>query len=383
MAVITGPRGTNTILSDQRKIELGGAISLQEPESNPLTLLSRAMGKEMLGDPVYNWLEDDSDARFDAINNGGGYSSSATSIVVDNGAYFAEHDIWQNTVTKENIRVQSVTSNTLTVVRGVGTTAAAMTDNDELYKIGTAQPEGDTSKPARSSNPTKSTNRMQIQREPWEITGTAMSSQNQTSPHDWDHQKKKHAIEFAKNIELTSWLGGSSEDTSGSQPRRTTKGVIPSITTNVTDAAGALSETEFQTFQRQFARYGGRNRQFFAAALLLGVINNFAQGKLQLRQGEDTYGLAVTHYVSPFGRLDAIYHPLFEGATYGGYGVALDMSQIKYCYLGGGPGGSRDVHEVPHIEENDRDGRKDELRVECGVKLGHEKYHGKLIGVTS
>jgi hypothetical protein len=66
MAAITGQRGTGNILSDQRKIELGGAISLLEPESNPLTLLSRAAGKERRGDPVYNWLEDTSDARFDA-----------------------------------------------------------------------------------------------------------------------------------------------------------------------------------------------------------------------------------------------------------------------------------------------------------------------------
>jgi hypothetical protein len=214
----------------------------------------------------------------------------------------------------------SVSTNTLTVVRGVGgTSAAAMNNDDELYIIGVAQPEGDTSRPSRSSNPTKLTNYTQIQREPFDITGTAMSSLNATSPHDWDYQEKKHGIEQAKNVELTGLLGGSGEDTSGSQPRRTTKGVIPAITTNVTDAAGALSETEFQTFQRSLARYGNRNRTLFASALVLGVLNNFAQGKLQVRQGENTYGLAVTTYVSPFGTLDTIYHPLLEGAVYGGY----------------------------------------------------------------
>jgi hypothetical protein len=168
---------------------------------------------------------------------------------------------------------------------------------------------------------------MQITREPWDITGTALSAENQTSPHDWTYQEKKHGIEHAKNIELTFLFGGVSEDTTGSQPSRTTKGVVKALTANNVDAAGALSETEFQTFQRGFARYGARTRTFFASALVLGVINNFAQGKLQLRQGEDTYGLAVTHYVSPFGRLDAVYHPLLEGSTYGGYGLALDMSR--------------------------------------------------------
>src|SRR5689334_12306609 len=106
MSTITGPRGTGNILSDQRKIELGGAISLLEPSSNPLTLLSRAMGKEQIGDPKYNWLEDSSDARFDTVN-GAVASTTAQQVTVTNGAYYAEHDIWQDTVTKENLRVLS------------------------------------------------------------------------------------------------------------------------------------------------------------------------------------------------------------------------------------------------------------------------------------
>jgi hypothetical protein len=366
MATVTGQRGTGNISSDQRKIELGGTIHLLEPESNPLTLLTRAAGKERRGDPKYNWLEDTSEARFDATS--GTATNVITTIGVNNGAYF---------------RVVAVNGNNLTVVRGVGSTAAAMNSGEELYIIGVAQPEGDTSRPSRSSNPTKQTNYMQIQREPFDITGTAMSSQNAVNPHDWDHQEKKHAIEQSKNIELTGLFGGASEDTSGSQPRRTTKGLYPAITTNVTDAAGALSETEFQTFQRSLARYGNRVRTLFSSALVLGVLNNFAQGKLQVRQDDSTYGLAVTNYVSPFGRLDAVYHPLLEGSTYGGVALALDMSEAKYVYLGGGPGGDRDNHKNENIQENDRDGRKDEFLVECGWVLGFEKKHGKIIGTTS
>jgi hypothetical protein len=381
MATVTGQRGTGNISSDQRKIELGGTIHLLEPESNPLTLLTRAAGKERRGDPKYNWLEDTSEARFDATS--GTATNVITTIGVNNGAYFAEHFIVNVPRTGENFRVVAVNGNNLTVVRGVGSTAAAMNSGEELYIIGVAQPEGDTSRPSRSSNPTKQTNYMQIQREPFDITGTAMSSQNAVNPHDWDHQEKKHAIEQSKNIELTGLFGGASEDTSGSQPRRTTKGLYPAITTNVTDAAGALSETEFQTFQRSLARYGNRVRTLFSSALVLGVLNNFAQGKLQVRQDDSTYGLAVTNYVSPFGRLDAVYHPLLEGSTYGGVALALDMSEAKYVYLGGGPGGDRDNHKNENIQENDRDGRKDEFLVECGWVLGFEKKHGKIIGTTS
>jgi hypothetical protein len=122
------------------------------------------------------------------------------------------------------------------------------------------------------------------------------------NPHDWDHQEKKHGIEHAKNIELTGLLGGASEDTSGSQPRRTTKGVTRrSPRTSPTPPARCRRRSS----RRSSGRWPGTatgTRTLFASALVLGVLNNFAQGKLQLRQGEDTYGLAVTHYVSPFGR---------------------------------------------------------------------------------
>jgi hypothetical protein len=67
-------------------------------------------------------------------------------------------------------------TNTLTVVRGVGGGAAAINDNDELLLIGSAQPEGDTSKPARSGNPTKVTNYTQIHRTPYESTETLIHS---------------------------------------------------------------------------------------------------------------------------------------------------------------------------------------------------------------
>lgn len=386
MATITGARGTGNISSDQRYIDMAPTISLLEPSSNPLVLLSKRAGKRAVADSTFNWMEDASEPRFDAINNGGGYNTSATSLVVDNGAYFAEHYLVQNTRTGEVFRVTGVSTNTLTVVRGVGNsgTGVAMNDDDELLIIGIAQPEGDTSRPARSTNPSKVTNYTQIFREPWEATGTLLSSSNQVNPHDWNHQANKHGIEHAKDIEYTLWTSKSDLNTSGSQPRRTTKGVFNYITTNVTAAGGALTETTLRTFLRTSSRYTpGANRVLFASGLVVNAITGFAIGKLETHQSETTYGMNVQRYVSPFGSLDVVWHPLFEGTYYGGYAALLDMSEVKYCYLNGdGPGGSRDTHVRTNIQTNDLDGRKDEYLTECGLQLGNQKKHALLTGVT-
>ena len=228
MAGVTGARGTGNVLADQRTIDMAERIALLEPDASPLTVLSKRIRRERALDPKFSWLEDDREPRFDAINNGAGYNTSATSLVVDNGTYFAEHDLVQNTRTKEVFRVTGVATNTLTVVRGLGNggTGVAMLDNDELLILGSAQPEGDTSKPARSSNPTKQTNYTQIIRTPWEATGTWRASTNVTRPADWEHQANKHGIEHAISIEFCLLFGKADENTSGSQPRRTTGGAL-------------------------------------------------------------------------------------------------------------------------------------------------------------
>lgn len=382
MATVTGQRGTGNVASDQRRTDLSEAISLLRPTAQPLTVLSKRMEQKATGDPKFAWEEDDLEPRFDAVNNGAGYTSGNTAIVVDNGAYFAQHDLVIVTRTGEMMRVDSVATNTVTFVRGVGSTAAALLDNDELYIIGSAQPEGDTSKPARSSNPVNVFNYTQIFRKPWDSTGTWRATRNQTSPKDWDHQSKKAGMEHARDIELAFLFGYRSEDTTGSQPRRTTKGAIRYVTTNVTDAGGTFTETELNTVMRGAFEYdAGSSKVAFASNLALGVVNAFAMGKLETRQGESTYGLKITRYLSPWGTIDIVPHPELRGAVYGGYILILDMDEVKYRYLAN-EDENRNTHVRPNIHERDRDGRKDELLTEAGLQFGLEKRHALVTGIT-
>jgi hypothetical protein len=82
-----------------------------------------------------------------------------------NGPYFQPQNIIYVPRTGESMRVTAVAVNTLTVVRGVGSTAQALNDQEEILIANTAQPEGDASKPARTRNPTTVTNYTQIFRD--------------------------------------------------------------------------------------------------------------------------------------------------------------------------------------------------------------------------
>ncbi len=382
MATITGARGTTLIGADQRVHNMDKTIKMLQPDAAPFTTFLMQLKKVATRDPKFLVAEDQLEPRFDAVNNGAGYTNSATSIVVDNGAYFAEHDLVVVTRTGEMIRVTGVSTNTLTVVRGVGSTAAAINDNDELLLAGSAQPEGDTSKPARSSNPSTVTGYTQIFRRPWALTNTAIASENDTNPHDWDHQAAKVGIEHKRDIERALLFGKASEDTSGSQARRTTAGIISRIQTNVTDAGGQLTETEFLAAGRQGFRYGSKRKVFMASPLVASVLQTYPSGKVQVSQSEKVYGVDVTTFTSIFGALRLVVNWELEGSKYGGYGIGIDFDNVAYRYLANSKL-NRDSKVRENIQAPDADQRKDEWLTECGLDAALESSHFLISGVTS
>jgi hypothetical protein len=382
---ITGPRNTGNISQSIRKVDMKEAVLELEPNAAPLQVLSSRLGTNSTHNPEYSWQEDSRQPRYDAVN---GTTGTGSAIVVDNPSYFAEHDLVKNTRTGEVMRVLSVVAATSTVnfVRGVGGSAVAVADNDELLVMGGAQPEGDTSKPARSGNPTKVTNYTQILRTPFESTETLIHSDTFTRPTDFQRSANKAGVEHNVSWEYVIWHGKPSELlTAGANPRRTTGGVFHYVSTNITDAGGAMTEAEFfGAFSAAF-RYGNRQtKTAFASRLAVDVVNGFPRGKLETVQSDNdkTYGLAVQRFVSPHGTLNFVTHDLFEGSVYGGYIVILDLSLVKSRPLANQEG-SRDTHIKRGIQANDADTLKHEYLTEKGLEFGLEKAHAIIKGITS
>lgn len=379
MAAITGARTTTNILNDQLAIDLGERINLLEPSAQPLAVFSRAAGKRRAVATKFSWLEDKSKPRYFTMSAAG---SGITALTASNGTYVQQHDQILITRTGEQIRVDGVAGNVLQVTRGIGSTAAAINNGDEVVIIGSAQPENDTSKPARSDNPVKGTNYTQILRTPFEQSGSLMASSFQVNPADWPHQARKAGIEHAKDIEYAFLLGRKSLDASGAAERRTTGGAFSFIASNQTDAGGDLTEAEFNAFMLQVMRFGSGSKLALAAGIPVSALNKFPASKQQTRNDEKTYGMDVTHYTSPFGSLNLVYHRLLEGNKYGGYILVVDIEEVAYRYLANDEL-NRDTKVYPNRQPNDQDGRKDEYLSEVGLEFGQEATHGVLTGITS
>jgi hypothetical protein len=383
---VSGSRGTGNVESGQRKVDIREDILRLDPDAAPLTVVSGRLDSKPTENPEFKWFEDDRRTRRTTTTTTG----TGTAITVGTGALGNEHDIWRNTQTGENVRIQSVSGNVWTVVRGAS--PVALTSGDEFLLVGSSQPEGDTSKPAISSNPTLSSNYTQIFRNTYEATRTWQQSGQYTRPDDWDHQARKAMLEHMLDKEAAFLWGVKRETTSGAHPRRETGGAYHFITTNLEDTGGATTETEFFASFPDLFRHGSKTKFGFGGRTAVSVITAYPRAKLEVIQADDddTFGLSIMKYRTPLGTLNLVTHNLMSDSTteYDKHVVVLDMvgdgqKLVRERYLTGGGYGDSTTHVNEHIEENNRDGRADEVLAEVGLEFGLEKAHGIYTDIAS
>jgi hypothetical protein len=141
---------------------------------------------------------------------------------------------------------------------------------------------------------------------------------------------------YGERLEDTS----SGLDSTITHARRTSGGADFFINTNVTAVGGILTEADFEAFIRTVTRFGGDEVYLFASPLIISVISQWAQGKLQMYPKDRTYGIAIAQYLSPHGTLNLIKDYMLENAgsvsntaLYGGYAFGLKLDEMVYRFL--------------------------------------------------
>lgn len=379
MTVITGQRTTLNTNQDSRPLDMVEGIKLLQGDPAPLTVLSGELPAAVTTDPKFQWQEDDLKPRFTAINEAAGYTSSDTAFDVDSGEDFQVNGLFIITRTGEQCRVQEINSNTITVVRGVGGSAAALVDGDEILITGTSFAEGTLSPDAQSRNQTTLTNYTGILKTAIEQTRTGSKTRSKNTPNDWDHQSNKAGLEHRRDLEYQYWHGKPSESTQNGKPIRTSGGVFHFATENISSALSTLSEAEFFDALVDIFRYGSDTKFGFASPFVINVLNGFPRSKIEVIQSEITtkYGVKILEYITPQGTLRLVSNKNFEGTVFSGYLSVLDMKAMRRRYLT-----DSDTQIQKNIQENDRDGRKDQWLSEVGLEFGEAKKHGHLTGIT-
>lgn len=383
MADVSGQRTTLNTLQATRRVDMYPDILLLEPESAPLTVFSNKAASRPCVNPEYSWVEDELRNRFDAINDASPPAAADTVLTVDDGTKFAANDLVKVTRTGEVMRVVSISTNDVTVVRAVGATAAAdFLDNDELYIVGSSFAEGTAAPTSLTDNPAQVKNYTQIFKTTWELTGTQLAQELFVRTTDWAHQARKVGIEHAKDIELSYLFGEKGETTVSGKPIRNTGGIYEFIDTNITDVGGVMDESEWWNALRPAFRYGKKTKLGLASQVAVDVLSAYARSKVQVvDQARNAYGVKIIELNSPHGTLMLATHYLLEGA-YAGDVIILDMDQVAARYLAGN-GVNRSTHINKEIQAPGTDSRQDEFLSEVGLQFGLEKCHALVSGITA
>lgn len=380
---VAGQRSTGNIETGILETDMRERILELEPDASPLLILSKKANPEVAINPKYSWFEDRLNARFDTLS--AEKTSGETTLPVTTETLWAADDLMYNPRTQELIRVVSRAGANLTVIRGVGSTAATIKTSDGLMRIGSAAEEGAADKPARSRNPTEVINYTQIFREPVDETATALATRNRTQPRDWDRAMNHAGIEHAKDIEYAAMLGRPSVNTSGTNPRRTTGGFNYFATQNITDVGGEMPEAEFWAAVSPAFRYGSSTKLLVGSMNFASIITQYPRSKVQVTQPDPslTYGIHIVQLITPHGKvLNVMTHYLMEGETLANQAWIIDLANTGYKYLNGDQG-NRDTHVRHEIQAPGVDGKKDEYLTECGFVFGQALTHGKIINATS
>lgn len=381
MPTIEELMGTALISPNRLRVDMSDIISVLQPSAAPLTvLLSRLQKSEVAKNPKFEWMEDDLLPWFDAIDNATGYDAATTTLKVDNAQYFTEWDIVHVPRTGENMRVtgKDVNNNTITVVRGFGTTAAApLVDNDPLLILGSAAQEGGLGRKPNIQNPVAVFNYTEIFKTSFGVTRTQQHTAVYGSK-ELARQAALKGIEHRVAIERAFLFGQKHlAYAPDGQAIRTTAGILSFLTSNVWTVANPVTEQDFNYWLEDLFRYGSKTKYLFASPRWCSTIDGWGRDKLRMLPTDKTYGIAISEYLSTHGRLRVINHPLLEGEIYGGYAIALDLEFVKRRPLEGA-----DTVLQTNIQENDRDGRKDQYLTEIGLELRLPKAHGVAKGLS-
>lgn len=259
------------------------------------------------------------------------------------------------TSTGENILINTVISATqVAVTRGVGTVpAAAIGSAINIYSIGNAYEEASLRPPALIINPVRITNLTQIFRNTWAISDTVRATQMIAGDSNEAESKQDCAMFHAVDIEKNIFFGQKSQGSRNGMPFRTMDGVISIIgnlayypssyaTPNVFTAGGTTNYTQLQNFLEPLLNQAtdpksAGERVVFVGGTAKRVINDIGRlnGTYYLQNGNTSYGLQFSTFMTARGTFRLIEHPLFNSnADWSKMAVVLDLSSFSLAYLG-------------------------------------------------
>jgi len=359
--------------------DISDIIALNSPFETPLL--------DALGDPpyaahstVHEWLEDSLFSNTDQIVS----VTDSTHIVVSNPSRFRAGDQVRIAGTRELLLVSAIDSGTgtLTVMRSYGGTASStLAAAQSLFILGNAALEGGDADSARVTSRSRHTNYTQIFSVTIEVSGSEQAVRQIGVRDELDYQKAQRSRELLRDLEnsVINGVAASANAQGTSTVRRTMRGIIPSLTSNIFTPGdngfpdgSTLSEEQLNAALRSIWEsssgsvdllvMGGGNKR---------ALNSFIGSNRRFSAADETFKNLVNVYESDYGVCRVVVSRYVPSDLV----LLLDSSRIHVMPLAG-----RSFQYKPLAAAGDRE--SGQLIGEYTLELRNQNAHGIITGLS-
>lgn len=374
--VKTARTSQSGIASSRLKIDMGDLYKL-ESNQGALMVATQQLGKKKAGNYEVKWhtseLRPKSTTLAAAITGAGSLTADLT-----NGSYVQVNDLLRIPSTGETVMVTAVSSNTATITRSWGATAAASAANgSEVLIIAPHYGENASLQAGRTVTEVAYSNLVALWRHNFEISGTlqAISEQGGTY-HGSDVALQREDMLLSHKRDINLALLFSEYGSSGDQ--RSMSGLIEFIEVNGTSRTDSTSAVTFSVFadnSKTMTRYNGGRMLGIVSRQFATIVSKWAistsGATVQVENGAKMFGLQVMDITTPTGQFRLLVDDAFEGTTYAKYAAFIAADKKggpQWRYL-------RDTRVLKDRQLNDQDGYEEEVLTEATVEWGNPNYH--------
>lgn len=359
-------------------------LQLYPTGSSPLLGLSSGMQAVDESSTIITWFEENHLSGYTTVTN-----DATTGTTVSLGTDIEQivaGAVLLNQASGEYMLVESVSGSDATVKRGLGgSSIVSFTVGAKLQRIAAAHEEGSSRPNAIANIGYPRFNYMHIFRNSWSATATAKAVQYHTG--DVVAKNRGDAgIFHAEDIERALLWSKQSVGVMNNQPFRTMDGITNQITTNVTPQSTNTTFEDINDFlQVIFERNikGKPNERIaFCGNTVLSVLNQIAKidGTIHITPGETEFGLKVNKWLTPFGDVTLMTHPLMnENPVWTKELYVLHPGAIKMKYL------RRTSHDADDSNGSRQgvDADSGVYTTECSIEYGAELTGGIYTGMDT
>ncbi len=374
---------------------------LLEPDAAPLFVLTNAAKrKQPTIQPRFEWVEDTEVTLWGQSSATTDWTSAATNILVADGTIFGVSDIIaipkavNSSAAPEVALVTAISTNTLTITRGVGSAGAdTLPATGSIRILASAFKEDDNIGQQRYTAKTMQIGYAAVFKTPVKVTHTAASTKQYGAPQgERKYQLVKALIRHRSEIEGAGLWSRASESLNSPSSRWTSMGFLSRIATNKTDAGGTATITTWNTFSETCFRYGEKQKLLLCAPKVISALNFYSQNKLLTRVGDTVFGVKIARFEMALGefmlandyRLGTADVGFPGGNSFASHAYSIDLPSVAIRYLqGGGDNLIGDTKLFENILPDGSTTRTDEYRSQLGWEIRHERKHAWLFDLLT